>query len=52
VPSYILRSIDPDLWARVKQRASADQLPLRVLILQLLKGYAEGRIRVTADWKE
>jgi hypothetical protein len=49
MPSYILRNINPELWQQVKQRAASDQLPLRVLILQLLKGYAEGEIHIRAS---
>ncbi len=40
MPSYILRKIDPDLWASVKARAAAEGRPLRFIILALLKAYA------------
>jgi hypothetical protein len=46
MPNYILRSIDPDLWTRVKTKAASEQLPLRVLILQLLRAYADGEVGV------
>lgn len=46
MPSYILRTIDPELWVKVKQRAEKDGLPLRALILALLRGYAEGEITI------
>jgi hypothetical protein len=47
--SYILRTIDPDLWARVKTRSEGDSIPLRQVILALLKLYAEGRVTVTSS---
>lgn len=46
MPSYILRTIDPDLWARVKTRSEADQIPLRAIILALLELYASGKVNV------
>lgn len=46
MPSYILRTIDPDLWTRVKQRSEVDDMPLRAIILALLALYADGRINV------
>jgi hypothetical protein len=45
MPAYILRDIDTDLWARVKERAALDGRSLRGLILWLLERYAEGKIR-------
>ena len=47
--SYILRGIDPKLWSRVKERAARDQISLRMLILQLLKGYADKTIHIQAS---
>ena len=44
--AYILRTIDPELWRRVKMRAASDMLPLRTIILELLHRYAEGKIHV------
>jgi hypothetical protein len=44
--SYILRTIDPGLWARVKTRSEADQIPLRRVILALLALYADGKVTV------
>jgi hypothetical protein len=52
MPNYILRSIDPDLWTRVKTKAASEQLPLRVLILQLLRAYADGEVTVRFTKKE
>jgi hypothetical protein len=46
--SYILRTIDPDLWARVKARSSAEGVPLRAVILKLLALYAEGKVAIKA----
>lgn len=46
MPSYILRTIDPDLWARVKARAEKQDIPLRMLILTLLEAYAAGQVSV------
>lgn len=49
MPSYILRTIDADLWDRVKTRAEKDGLPLRALILALLRAYADGKVSVPAQ---
>ena len=46
--SYILRTIDPDLWARVKTRAALDGMPLRAVILHLLRLYGQGQIVIHA----
>ena len=45
--TYILRTIDPVLWDRVKARAGIEGWPLRALILALLKGYADGTLKVS-----
>jgi len=37
---YYIRSIDADLWKRVKARAAHDGLTVRAVILALLKLYA------------
>jgi hypothetical protein len=47
--SYILRTIDPTLWARVKARSEAEGIPLRAIILKLLALYAEGEITIKAE---
>lgn len=44
MPSYILRNIDPDLWARVKARSETEGIPLRAVILKLLESYAAGKV--------
>lgn len=46
--AYTLRAIDPELWASVKSRAAADRLPLRSLLLALLRSYAAGQIQIEA----
>lgn len=46
MPSYILRTIDPDLWERVKARAQKEEVSLRDVILGLLEMYADGKITV------
>jgi hypothetical protein len=43
--AYILRDIDTDLWARVKERATREGRSLRGLILWLLQRYADGKIK-------
>lgn len=48
MPSYILRNIDPDLWARFKARSEEEQIPMRVLILKLIEAYADGKVSVSA----
>lgn len=52
MPSYILRNIDPTLWQRVKTRATGEQLPLRQLLLLLLRGYADGELHIRARGDE
>lgn len=47
MPTYILRTIDPSLWETVKARAAVDGLPLRRIILALLKLYGQGKIDVS-----
>jgi hypothetical protein len=47
--SYILRTIDPDLWARVKARSEAEGIPLRAIILKCLAMYAAGELVIKAD---
>ena len=46
--NYLLRNIDPDVWARAKARADVDGITLRGLILLLVVAYAEGRIKLRA----
>jgi hypothetical protein len=48
MPSYILRNVPPELWDAVKARAEGEGLPLRHIILQLLRAYAEGHVHLTA----
>lgn len=46
--AYILRNIDPALWARVKARSRAEGIPLRAIILKLLELYGAGEVHITA----
>lgn len=39
--SYILRKIDPDLWARVKAKAALERTTLKALIESLLAKWLE-----------
>lgn len=48
MPSYILRNIDPDLWARFKARSEEEGIPMRALVLLLIEAYADGKITVSA----
>ena len=48
MPSYILRTIDPTLWGTVKARAALDGMPLRGVILHLLRLYGQGQIVIHA----
>lgn len=48
MPAYILRTIDPALWATVKARAAEDGMPLRAIILKLLALYGAGKLTLTA----
>lgn len=48
MPAYILRAIDPALWATVKARAQQDGMPLRAVILLLLDLYGRGKVQIAA----
>lgn len=48
MPSYILRNIDPDLWARVKARSEKDGIPMRTIIFALLEHYVEHGVTLKA----
>jgi hypothetical protein len=48
MPSYILRNIDPALWARFKARSEAEGIPMRALVLLLVEAYADGKVSVSA----
>lgn len=48
MPSYILRTIDPDLWTRFKARSEAEGIPMRALLLLLIEAYADGKVSVSA----
>jgi hypothetical protein len=51
MPAYILRDIDPHLWARVKARSEAEDIPLKAIILKMLALYADGEITIVAERK-
>jgi len=36
MPSFILRNLDPDFWARVQAKATAENVRIKDLIVQLL----------------
>src|SRR4051812_13889075 len=36
MPSFILRNINPELWARVQAKAAAEGVPIKAVILRLL----------------
>jgi len=46
---YILRKIDDALWKRFQDRAKAENFTMRNLMLALVSGYADGRIKVTTE---
>lgn len=39
--TYLLRAIPAPLWGRVKARAAADGVSIRVVLLRLLERYAD-----------
>jgi hypothetical protein len=41
MPTYVIRAIDADLWRKFKSRAALDGLPLRSVILALIRRYVE-----------
>lgn len=45
---YLLRDIDPELWAKVKDRAKFDGLSIRLVLSLLIRAYADGKILVGA----
>ncbi len=47
--TYLLRDIDEKLWKRVKARAEGDGLSLRMLIVLLLRAYADGDVSIKAS---
>ena len=47
--NYMLRDMNPQLWARVKARSESEGIPLRAIILKLLEMYAEQRVHLKAD---
>jgi hypothetical protein len=49
MPSYILRTIPPELWARFKARSEQEGIPMRALMLLLIKAYADREINLQAE---
>jgi hypothetical protein len=45
---YLIRNIDPDIWARFKARSEHEGVPMRVLLLLLIEAYADKKISVSA----
>ncbi len=41
MPAYILRHIDPDLWAGFKARAKSEGRQLRWLLIEMISRYIE-----------
>lgn len=48
MPTYILRDLPDDAWARFKARAQRDGWPLRALFVALMQDYASDRLTPTA----
>lgn len=47
--TYLLRDIDEAVWARAKARAQRDGLSLRMLLLLLIRAYADGDVVIHAS---
>ncbi len=43
---YLLRDIDPQVWATVKEQAKADNITVKEAILALSASYARREVRV------
>lgn len=41
MPSYILRQLDPQMWAEFKARAEREGHPLKWVILRLIRRYID-----------
>ena len=44
---YLLRNIDPEIWAQACARAQRDQVTLRAVLLALVEFYADGNGTIT-----
>jgi len=44
--TYMLRDVPPELWAEVKGKAAHEMVPLRALIIRLLRAYVAGQVTV------
>jgi hypothetical protein len=44
--TYLLREIDPEMWARFKARADTEGISMREAILTLAEGFADGALDI------
>jgi len=44
--NYILRNVDADLWAKVKEKAALEGRHMRGVLMKLLELYAAGKIKL------
>ena len=49
MPSFMLRRVDPTLWAAVQARAAKDGYTVKEIILKLLAAYAHGGMLTETD---
>lgn len=47
--NYLLKRIDPDLWAAFNLRARREGVTMRSVILQCVRAYVDGRIDLVAN---
>lgn len=43
---YLLRDTDESLWTKFKKRAKSDELPLRTVLIGLVKMYVNGEVTI------
>lgn len=46
--TYLLRDVDVRLWRKVRDRAKAEGVSVRFLLVQMLTLYADGRVALVA----
>lgn len=44
--TYLLRDVDGGVWSRFKARAADADLAMRDVLLDLVRAYAEGSVRI------
>jgi hypothetical protein len=49
MPSYMIRRIDPDLWAEIRDRADRNGIALRDLFNQFMRAYSDNRLIMAVD---